>query len=137
MVQNLVSFIQFVFSLVLFVFNHLFCIHRRHRPEMFVENLEKVVLKIFSKFTGEHSCRSVISIKLLCNKISRTPFPRTALDGCFCIHLLILFVFRPCLYRIALRSVTNCISDRVFVHTWNEYLSTYFLSDSSWDATLF
>ena len=40
-------------------------------------------------------------------------------------------------YRIAVRSVTNCISDRVFVHTWNEYLSTLFISDSSWDATLF
>ena len=29
--------------------------------------LGKVVLKICSKFTGEHPCRSVISIKLLCN----------------------------------------------------------------------
>ena len=30
---------------------------------------EKGVLKICSKFTGEHPCRSVISIKLLCNLI--------------------------------------------------------------------
>ena len=30
---------------------------------------EKDVLKICSKITGEHSCRSVISIKLLCNFI--------------------------------------------------------------------
>ena len=29
--------------------------------------LGKGVLKISNKFTGEHSCRSVISIKLLCN----------------------------------------------------------------------
>ena len=36
------------------------------RPEVF---LEKGVLKICSKFTGEHRCRSVISIKLLCNLI--------------------------------------------------------------------
>ena len=28
--------------------------------------LQKGVLKIFSKFTGEHPCRSAISIKLLC-----------------------------------------------------------------------
>ena len=51
----------------------------------------KGVLKIRSKFTGEHPCRSVISIKLLCNFIEitlwhscspvnllhilRTPFP--------------------------------------------------------------
>ena len=35
-------------------------------PEVF---LGKGVLKICSKFTGEHPCRSVISIKLLCNFI--------------------------------------------------------------------
>ena len=54
--------------------------------------LEKGVLKTCSKFTGEHPCRSVISIKLLCNfieialqhgcspvnllHICRTPFPK-------------------------------------------------------------
>ena len=53
---------------------------------------EKGVLKICSKFTGEQPCRSVVSIKLLCNFIEithlhccspvnllhifRTPFPR-------------------------------------------------------------
>ena len=50
------------------VFNHIF--HTGHddnnerssRPEVF---LRKGVLKICSKFTGEHACRSVISIKLL------------------------------------------------------------------------
>ena len=35
-------------------------------PEVF---LVKGVLKICRKFTGEHPCRSVISIKLLCNFI--------------------------------------------------------------------
>ena len=35
---------------------------RRSRPEVF---LRKGVLRICSKFTGEHPCRSVISIKLL------------------------------------------------------------------------
>ena len=35
---------------------------RSSHPEMF---LEKDVLKICSKFTGEDPCRSVISIKLL------------------------------------------------------------------------
>ena len=54
--------------------------------------LRKGVLKICCKFTGEHPCRSVISIKLLCNFIDiairhgcspidllhifKTPFPR-------------------------------------------------------------
>ena len=44
---------------------------RSSRPEVF---LEKGVLKICSKFTGEHPCRSVISTKLL----------RTPLNDCFC-----------------------------------------------------
>ena len=35
-------------------------------------SLGKSVLKICSKFTGEHPCRSVISIKLLCNFIEIT-----------------------------------------------------------------
>ena len=48
-------------------------------PEAF---LRKSVLKICSKFTGQHPCRSVISIKLLCTSpvnllhIFRTTFPR-------------------------------------------------------------
>ena len=32
--------------------------------------LQKDVLKIFSKFTEEHPCRTAISIKLLCIKIA-------------------------------------------------------------------
>ena len=42
---------------------------RSSHPEML---LEKDVLKIWSKFTGEHRCWSVISIKLLCNFIEST-----------------------------------------------------------------
>ena len=38
--------------------------HRSSHPELF---LEKGVLKICCKCTGEHPCRSVISIKLLFN----------------------------------------------------------------------
>ena len=41
-------------------------IFRSSHPEMFVKN---GALKICSKFTGEHLCRSVISIMLLCNFI--------------------------------------------------------------------
>ena len=63
--------------------------HRSSHPEVF---LRKDVMKINSKFTGKHPCRSVISIKFLCNFIDialrhgcspvnllhivRTPFPR-------------------------------------------------------------
>ena len=43
--------------------------YRSSRPEAF---LRKGVLKICSKFTGEHRYRSVISIKLLCNFIEIT-----------------------------------------------------------------
>ena len=41
-------------------------IYRSSRPEVL---LGKGVVKICSKFTGEHPCRSAISIKLLCNCI--------------------------------------------------------------------
>ena len=39
-------------------------VFRSSSPEVF---LGKGVLKICSKFTGKHPCRSVISVKLLCN----------------------------------------------------------------------
>ena len=38
-----------------------------YRKNPSVVFLEKDVLKIYSKFTGEHPCRSVILIKLFCN----------------------------------------------------------------------
>ena len=48
--------------------------------------LGKGVLKICSKFTGEHPCRSVISIKFLCN------FIETKLQhGCSLVNLLHIF----------------------------------------------
>ena len=48
--------------------------------------LLKSVLKIRSKFTGEHPCQSVISIKLLCNFIEIT-----LLHGCSPVNLLHIF----------------------------------------------
>ena len=60
-------------------------ITRSSQPEAF---LGKDVPKICSKFTGKHSCRSVISIKLLCNFIKialQHLFIRTPLEGCFSI----------------------------------------------------
>ena len=66
-------------------------------PEVF---LGTGVLKIYNKFTEEHPCRSVISIKLQGNffettlshgcspvnllYIFRTPFLQTPPDDCFC-----------------------------------------------------
>ena len=59
------------------------------------------VLKINSKYTGEHLCQNVISVKLLCNFIKialrhrcspvkllhifRTPFPKNTYGGLFLI----------------------------------------------------
>ena len=58
-------------------------ISRSTRPELF---LEKGVLKICSKFIGEHPCRSMISIKLLCNFIEITLW-----HGCSPVSLLHIF----------------------------------------------
>ena len=69
-----------------------------NRSSLPVVFLRKGVLKICSKFTGEHPCRSAISIKLQSNFIEITLqggyspvnllhifriLPRTVLDGCF------------------------------------------------------
>ena len=43
-----------------------FCLLSKFQTQVF---LRKGVLKICSKFTGEHPCRNAISIKLLCNSI--------------------------------------------------------------------
>ena len=66
--------------------------------------LRRGVPKIWSKVTGEHPCRSEISLKLPSNLIEitfrhgcspvnlqhiiRTPFLRFPLDGCFCFSLI-------------------------------------------------
>ena len=75
-------------------------INRSSHSEVF---LRKGVLKICSKFTGEHPCRSAISISFIeialrhgCSPatllhIFRTPFPRrTPLSGCFWIKETLL-----------------------------------------------
>ena len=80
-------------------------IKRSSHTEVF---LEKGILKICSKFTGEHPCRSLISINFLCNFIkirlrhecssanllifSEHLFPRAPLDGCFWINFFLEWV---------------------------------------------
>ena len=57
--------------------------YRNNRPEVF---LRKNVLKICRKFAGENPCRSVISMKLLCN------FIEIALRrGCSSVNFLHIF----------------------------------------------
>ena len=56
---------------------------RSSHPELFLRN---GVLKTLSKFTGEHPCRKVISIKLPCT------FIEIALrHGCSPVNLLLIF----------------------------------------------
>ena len=68
--------------------------YRSSYPEVLVR---KVILKICSKFTGEHPCRSAISIKLLCNFIEITLW-----HGCSPVNLL--HIFRTPFYKNTLRS---------------------------------
>ena len=57
--------------------------NQKQHPEVF---LGKAVLKICGKFTGEHPCQSVISIKLLCIFIEIT-----LRHGCSPVDLLQIF----------------------------------------------
>ena len=61
----------------------MYWIFRSSHPEML---LAKEVLKICSKFTGEHPCQSAISIKLFCNFIEIT-----LRHGCSPVNLLRIF----------------------------------------------
>ena len=64
-------------------FEDLSCGSRSSHPDVF---LGKVVLKIFSKITGEHPCRSAIPIKLQSNFIGIT-----LRHGYSPVHLLYIF----------------------------------------------
>ena len=59
-------------------------IQKQPPPEVF---LGKDVLKIYSKFTEEHLCQSVISIKLFCNFVEITLWHR-------CSPVNLLYIFR-------------------------------------------
>ena len=68
--------------------------------------LRKRCSKICSKFTGEHPCRNVISVKLLCKFIEIT-----LRHGCFPVNLLHIFgkpflgtLLDSCLCRLSLIS---------------------------------
>ena len=67
--------------------NHI--VYRSSRPEVFVG---KVVLKICSKFTGEHPWQSIISIKLLWNFIEITLWHT-------CSPINLLDIFRTLFYK--------------------------------------
>ena len=80
---NDIQFFFFMFKTAILLLLQIY--FRNSQSEVF---LRKAVLKICSKFTGEHPSRSATSIKLLCNllHIFRTPFPKNT-----CGWLLLIF----------------------------------------------
>ena len=115
--------------------------YRKSPPEVFIE---KGVLKICSKFSGEHPCRGAISIKLLCNFIEialrhgcspanllhifRTHFPDNTSGG--------LFLKRPDL----IPNVTSYICSTYFMKNTINYsklftsISHFLLVSLSWQC---
>ena len=99
---------------------------RSSRQELF---LGKGVLKICSKFTGEHPCQSVISIKLLCSfieitlqhgcfpvillHISKTPFPSNTTGW-----LLLLYI--KFWFDVVAQWLINWNNNCVYLHFWYE-----------------
>ena len=88
-------------------------IYRSSHPEVF---LEKGVLKICNKLREEHLCRSVISIKLLCNFIEIT-----LRHGCSPVNLLHIFrapftknTSGRLLLNLDLSSIRNSESNSIF-----------------------
>ena len=65
------SLLEFVYIICIYFQNIRYetKVNRSSRPELFIG---KGVLKICCKVTGEHTCQSAISIKLLCNFIEIT-----------------------------------------------------------------
>ena len=61
-----------------------FSFHRSSHPEVFAE---KGVLKICSKITGEHPCRSVISIKLQSNVAKQSKCKATLSKSVNLLHI--------------------------------------------------
>ena len=96
----------------------MYWIFRSSHTEMF---LAKEVLKICSKFTGEHPCLSAISIKLFCNFIEIT-----LRHGCSPVNLL--HIFRT--------SFAKDISGRLLLDIY-QVLMMYFFRAKSCFSTLF
>ena len=96
-------------------------LYRSSYPEVF---LGKGVLKICSKFIGEHPCRSAISTKLLCSFIEialwhgcspvnllhifRTPFPKNT-SG----RLLLALIRYPFVYTLFPKKLFGIIALRI------------------------
>ena len=111
---------------------------RSSRPEVF---LGKGVLKICSKFIGEHPCRSAISIKLLTTSL-KSHFRmgvlfRTPLDGCFWSlqrpNIVQLFIISP-LLKIFMRTPAPqlLVSDFKLSSKWRSHTASILCVFTAW-----
>ena len=80
--------------------------------------LRKDVLKICSRFTEEHPCRSAISINLLCNFVKIT-----LRYGCSPVNLL--HIFRTPFYKNTSEELLLCFSESFF----SPFLFSVFIED--------
>ena len=87
-------------------------ITRSSPPDVF---FGKDVLKMCGKFTREHSCGSVISIKLLCNFIEITPR-----HLCFPVNLL--HNFRTPFLKGQIWKAASGLGESVILRLWNTYI---------------
>ena len=88
---------------------------------------EKSVLKILSKFTGEHPCRRVISIKLLCNFIEITLYHGCSSVICciFSEHLFLRTHLECCFYILQLHW-NKVLQHKCFLMNFGKYLRQLF-----------
>ena len=73
-------------------FNHQWWLQKQKQPSRGVPGMKKSVMKICNKLTGEHPCRSVVSIRLQINYIEIT-----LRHGCSSVSLL--YIFRTLFYK--------------------------------------
>ena len=95
------------------------------RPEVFIG---KAVLKICSKFAGEHPCRSLISIKLLATLLKSNFGTGVLLQIC-CIFSEQLFLWTPLDDCFTVTSLTvNTVMDKFLqvVAIFQQYFSNIF-----------
>ena len=101
--------------------------------------LGKNVLKICSKFTGEHQYQSVISIKLIALRYGCSPvnlqhisehlFIRTPLEGCFCCMLgNFLNVIKNGIIRSDNMGRSVLRVSRIYSKWWPHFSTTFFSS---------
>ena len=105
--------------------------------------LKKDVLKIWSKFTGEHPCRSAISNKVAKHLFSEHLFLRTPLDGCFwvfhksscltkwCDEILLFCTSRQKQESFTCKFTKNCTSSQAFFQEFNHTFRIVILKNTS------